>query len=178
VANTNTSSGGDSGGFEISTGSTLVNCSADNNTSTGGATSGNGYGIFADSSTVEHCSVFQNKGDGIAVLNDCFVSANLAVGNGNGGDGAGVHASGDGNRIEGNYVEGNDRGVDVTSTNNPKGNLVIKNGARSNGTNYKIAADNRYGPIIDITAAGAATVNGSSAISTVASTDPWANFSH
>ena len=56
--------------------------------------------------------------------------------------------------------------------------LIIKNDAASNGTDYVIAANNRYGPIINITAAGAAAVSGNTAASTVASTDPWANFSH
>jgi hypothetical protein len=181
AASSNTGSGTESRGICVTDGSTLVNCAANNNTNSGGATSITGYGIFASDSIVDHCSAYQNKGDGIALQNNCLVNANLANFNGNGGDGAGVHAFGTGNRIENNYVEGNDRGIEVGnpfSPTTPKGNLIIKNSARSNIPNYKIAVDNRYGPIVDITALGAALVNGNSAASTLVSADPWANFSH
>lgn len=51
--------------------------------------------------------------------------------------------------------------------------------SNTTGTDYGIAIGNRYGPIVNITAGGgAAAVNGNSAVSTVASTDPWANFSY
>ena len=50
--------------------------------------------------------------------------------------------------------------------------------ASVNTTNYDIVANNRYGPIIDITAGGQPAVSGDSAASTVATTDPWANFSY
>ena len=93
--------------------------------------------------------------------------------NGLAGDGAGIHSTGNENRIEGNSVTGNDRGIDVDST----GSLSIKNSAATNTIDYVIAASNRYGAIINITAAGAAAVSGNNAVSTVASTDPWANFS-
>ena len=69
----------------------------------------------------------------------------------------------------------NDRGINVDAA----GNLIIKNSACGNTSNYEIAASNRYGPIIDITAAGSAAVGGNiSAVSTLTSTDPWANFSY
>ena len=78
------------------------------------------------------------------------------------------------NRIEGNNVTGNDRGIAVDLS----GNLIIRNSASGNSVAYDIAAGNRYGPIIDISATGTAAVSGSSAASTVATTDPWANFTY
>ena len=56
--------------------------------------------------------------------------------------------------------------------------MIIKNRASANATNHDIAADNPYGPIIDITATASAAVNGSNAASTLTSTDPWANYSY
>jgi parallel beta-helix repeat protein len=97
--------------------------------------------------------------------------------NGNNGDGAGIHCTtggGTSNRIEGNNVTDNDRGIDVDST----GNLILRNSASDNTTNYEIAADNRYGPIEDITAGGTAAVSGSSAPGTASSSNPWTNFSY
>jgi hypothetical protein len=93
---------------------------------------------------------------------------------GSGGNGAGIHSTNSENRIEANSVTGNDRGIDVDST----GSLIIKNSAATNTTDYVIAASNRYGAIVNITAGGAAAVNGNVAASTLTSTDPWANFSY
>ncbi len=74
------------------------------------------------------------------------------------------------NRIEGNNVTTNDRGIHVSAS----GNLVLRNSATSNTTNYVISANNGYGPIVNITASGTAAVTGNSATST----DPWANFAY
>ena len=124
-----------------------------------------------------------NKGDGIRALNDCSIVANVSSHNGSfsggGGDGAGVHVTDRSNRIEGNNVTTNTRGIEVSAA----GNLIIKNSARSSGTsnagNYVIAADNRYGPIVDINATGSVAVSGKGPFtSTLTSTDPWANFSY
>ena len=87
-----------------------------------------------------------------------------------------IHSTGAENRIEGNSVTGNDRGVEVTAG----GCLIIKNTAATNTTAYVIAANNRFGPIVNLTGAGVAaqSVNNASASvgSVLASTDPWANF--
>jgi parallel beta-helix repeat protein len=65
--------------------------------------------------------------------------------NGSGvGDGAGVFVTGNGNRIEGNNVTFNDRGIDVNSS----ANLIVRNSARSNTLEYDIAAGNAMGPIV------------------------------
>ena len=99
---------------------------------------------------------------------------NTWISNGNSGDGAGLHVTSSDNRIEGNQVTDNDRGIDVDASLN----LIIKNSASGNTTNYVFVASNRYGPIIDITAVGTAAVSGNSAADTTTTTHPWANFTY
>ncbi len=134
-----------------------------------------GINVIGSGSTVQYCTVQGCTGDGIRVPGDCLILSNNCEGNGaSTGDGAGIHATSSGSRIEGNNVTLNDRGIEVSST----GSLIIKNSAATNTIDYVIAASNRYGPIINITAAGAIAVSGNSAISTLTSTDPWANYSY
>ena len=70
--------------------------------------------------------------------------------------------------------DGND--FDIGST----ANLILKNDASANTpNNYDIAADNRYGEIIDLTAAGsAAAVGNAAAGSAFLGANTWANFAH
>lgn len=153
-------------------------------------------GIFISSGVVSDCAAYEGAGDGIQAGNSCLVSGCIAGQNSGDGiqvgldcvvtgcsshengyqtaDGAGIHAMLDDNRIEGNSVSNNDRGIDVDAA----GNLVIRNDASGNTTNFDIAAGNRYGPIIDLTAGGTAAVSGNSAPDTTATTHPWANFAH
>jgi parallel beta-helix repeat protein len=140
-------------------------------------TAATGMGInVSTGSTVEHCTVRRCAGDGIRVSGSCLVLGNACDDNGSGvgADGAGIHSTSTENRLESNSVSGNDRGIDVDST----GSLIIKNSAATNTTDYVIAASNRYGAIINITAAGAAAVNGNSAASTLTSSDSTANYSY
>jgi parallel beta-helix repeat protein len=132
-----------------------------------------GFNI-ADGSTVEGCASHGNHGDGIRVEAACIVLHNTCRQNGIGGsvDGAGIHCTSIGNRIERNLVFNNTRGIEVSGTSN----FIIGNSAGSNITAYVIAANNRYGPIVDISTGSTAAVNGSSAASTANTTDPWANF--
>lgn len=155
---------------------TIIGCTSylNSNTNTP-ATADHGVGIFASTgSIVKNCSVRSNRGDGIRVNGSCLVEGNNCASNGNNGDGAGIHSTSTFNRIEANTVTSNDRGIEVDSTSS----LIIRNSASNNSTNYVIAVSNRYGPIIDITANGAAAVNGNSAVDTTTTTHPWANFSH
>lgn len=100
-----------------------------------------------------------------AHLSNSFVNSNTASRNGSGsGIGAGIHSTSNDNRIEGNNVADNDRGIHVEGT----GSLVIKNSASSNpANNYEIAASNNHGAIIDLTATAAAAANGNSAPGTL-----------
>lgn len=111
--------------------------------------------------------VYANQGTGIQATGSCTIIGNNSSFNGNGGDGAGIRTTFTRNRIEGNTVLNNDRGIDVDSTMN----LIIRNHASGNtgaGTpnaDYDIAAGNDYGQIITLTGSGSFT-----------STDPNANY--
>jgi parallel beta-helix repeat protein len=108
-------------------------------------------------STVIGNTVCSNTGDGISVSLKCKVIDNTCYNNGYaGGSGAGIHAVSLQNRIEGNHVTDNDRGIDVDDVNN----LIVKNSATGNTTEYDIVAGNKVGTIsADPTIAG-----------------PWDNF--
>ena len=131
---------------------------------------GMGINVLEDC-TVERCLVSICKGDGIRASQDCSITANTCEAGGPVSFASGIHTTGSGNRIESNLVNRNGHGIDVSAA----GNLILKNSAL--GNDYRIAAGNRYGTIVNITAGGAAAVNGLSAASTLTSTDPWANFS-
>jgi parallel beta-helix repeat protein len=109
-------------------------------------------------SIVTDCTASLSAEDGIQVSTDCFVARNNANGNGV-VDGAGIHVTSGGNRIEGNNATDNDRGFDVDLANN----LIIRNSAGGNMTEYDIVAGNTVGPTV--TAAGIA-----------ASSNPHANY--
>ncbi|HEY2714455.1 MAG TPA: right-handed parallel beta-helix repeat-containing protein [Chthoniobacterales bacterium] len=143
-----------SGGISVGTSSTVSNCNAGGNT---------GVGILASAgSAVTACTASANTADGIQVDNLSRVEDNTCQGNGaSGGDGAGVHATGRINRIDGNMTTQNDRGVDIDAG----GNLVVRNDASLNGTNFDIAAGNT-------------NANVESPGPNFILTRPWANFIH
>jgi len=90
------------------------------------------------------------------------VEGNTCQGNGaSGGDGAGVHATGRINRIDGNMSTQNDRGIDIDAG----GNFVVRNDASNNTTNYDVVAGN--------TNANVETPGANFVL-----TRPWANFIH
>jgi parallel beta-helix repeat protein len=168
-------------GISVGAGSTVVNNSAQKNgsngivTADGSTVTGNSaydndsVGIDAGhGSTVTGNTTKSNTGDGIRVGCCCIISGNTCVANGSGGDGAGIYVTGSHNRIEGNHVGAyNDRGIDVDDS----GNIIIKNTASNNTTDYDIAADNSYGPIVDVTSAGDISSDPNAA-------HPWANFKY
>ena len=162
------------GGFWTAGGVTLIDCMAENNT---GALAANpalgGVGIYVfGHGLIQNCTLRGNSGAGIYVgvnsttakiINNVIVNNTLS----------GIQVAAGKNVIERNLVRGNSIGLNILTA----GNLIIGNTAASNGTNYVIALSNRYGPIVDLTAAGAAAVNGNSAASTLVTTDPHANLS-
>jgi parallel beta-helix repeat protein len=129
--------------------------------STSGFNDDDGIGTSV-SCTVNRCTVYNNTGNGIRVSSDSAVVGNTCDSNGaRGGDSAGIFATGSDNRIDGNNVTDNDRGIDVDGS----GNIIIRNTASGNTTaNYDIAGSNKDAQIL---------TPGSGFIST----DPWANFS-
>ncbi len=137
-----------------------------------------GVGVDAKGgSSVRGCTVDDNDQDGILVQTRSLILNNsVSV---NGADtatiGAGIRATGVDNRIEGNNCVQNDRGIQIDSA----GNLIFSNSCSGNRlTNFEFVANNVYGPIIDRRAPDSAAVSGSSAASTLGSTDPLANYAY
>ena len=104
------------------------------------------------------CTASANTGDGIKVNSLSRVEGNTCEEN---GAGAGVHVAGQGNRIDGNTVARNVRGIDVDLG----GNLVVRNDATLNTTNFDIVPGN-------------ADANVASPGSNFFLLWPWANFRH
>ncbi len=132
-----------------------------------------------DGTAVIDCAIRDSGLDGIDCSDKCVIRGNVCVGNGTttgASGGAGIHATGSGNRIEGNQCSDADRGIDVDGT----GNIIIRNTCAGNPQAFVISADNFYGPIIDrrvpAPVAGTAAVLGFSATSTLGTSDSNANF--
>jgi len=115
-------------------------------------------GIFAQfANTISDCVAKDNWGNGIKIIAGNYVLRNTVDLNGfDTGDGAGIHVVSQANRVDSNNVLTNDRGIDV----DVGGNLIVRNSARNNGTNYDIVGGNDVGPV------------GSAATAT----SPWANI--
>jgi parallel beta-helix repeat protein len=171
-------------GFYALNGCTVSNCTS----------RGNGHGIIAfgnslikgctaaanigdgingqQGTTIIDCIASENGSDGIIVLGRSLVRGNTCTANGS----AGIFVSTSGvNRIEGNHMIGNGRGLHVIGSRN----VILKNTAGSNTTtNWQIAANNVVAPIIDRTAVVSAAINGNSAPSSLGTSDETANFTH
>lgn len=145
-------------GIEAYFSSTVIDCTSSAN--------GNcGIYSWSDNGVIRGCTVKQNGGNGIQVDSESLVVENSCGENGSGGDGAGIHATSFLNRIEGNHVTQNDRGIKVDVGNN----LIIRNTACGNSggaSNYVIVAGNNYGQIL--AAPGSSFTN----------FNPWANFEY
>lgn len=127
-------------------------------------------------SRVDGCAAYLNTGDGIRLDSDSSATDNVCSANGDGaGSGAGIIATGIDNVILRNNCTDNDRGVECLTF----GNFIASNFCSGNGSNWNLAADNHYGPIVNITAfPGPPVVGAGGAPSSLATSDPWANFSH
>jgi parallel beta-helix repeat protein len=101
-----------------------------------------GDGIYANRCMVTDNTANSNKYAGISVNTYCNVIGNSCNFNGNGADGAGISAFGN-NRIEQNHVTNNDQGIKVWASYN----LIVKNSAWGNTTEYDIAGVNEVGTI-------------------------------
>lgn len=154
-------------GFNNGSGGTTTACVANDNGSNGFSV---GFG------TIANCTARLNTLNGIVVDSGTYVFNNTCSSNGqSSGNGAGILATGNDNRIEGNNCLFADRGIDV----NGLGNVIIRNTASGNMTaNWSIEAGNVLGPILDRTAPGGVVINGNSAASTMGTTDPNANFTY
>jgi len=128
----------------------------------GNALSINDIGIQAEVRTQILNNTVMSSGpgssDGIQVRRECFVMNNNCWSGAPSG-GAGIHVLDADNRIEANNVTAYLRGIDVDVA----GNLIIRNSASGNTTNYDIVAGNTVGPTVT-----SATIAGSS--------NPHANY--
>ena len=165
-----------SSGIATASNSTITACTASaniSNAATRTPTTGIGFDV-GGGSTIQECTASANRGDGIRLGSSCLARGNNSSSNGSSGDGAGIHVRNSENRIEGNNVARNNRGIDVDSA----GNVIVQNTARGNTVNYDLVANNIFGTIVDRTAAVSAVVSGNSAPGSVGTTDPWANISY
>jgi len=153
-------------GIAAAGGSTITNCKAKSN-------GGNGIqGGF--SSTIINCVTEQNENNGIFAISDCTIRGNTCYSNrlsAGGGNGAGIHATGLANRIEGNNCTNNARGIALDAT----GNFITRNTCRGNTTNWDIAAGN---VCLVVSATAGAAILGNSGGVAPGSTDPNANFTY
>ena len=131
----------------------VVDCSADANGQWGISVSFGG--------SVIRCTVQNNFEDGIYANGNCLIRENLCKRNGDGGDGSGIYVYRDDSRVEGNHLMQNDWGIYITGGDN---NLIIRNSAIGNTTNYYSTGTQIMGPIITTTG-------------TITNSNPWANFS-
>ena len=152
-------------GIFVLDGSLVVGCACSGNASDG---------IEAESSTISGCTASGNSHNGILARSNSVIRGNNAFGNGVSGSGAGIAVGLSGTRIEGNNLVGNVVGLQVLGS----ANVIVANTASGNSPNYSIVASNRYGPIVNLTASGAAAASGNAAASTLTSTDPFANFAY
>jgi parallel beta-helix repeat protein len=150
--------------------SIVENCSAGGNGGMGIVSAGNGTGTV-----IRNCSATDNVGDGINIFRQCLVIGNISAGNGNGApSAAGIHATSFSNRIESNMVLSNDRGIHINGDGT--NNLVIRNTATNNTTQFDIIANNKVGIIVSPPNSG--VINGSTGGAGMGSTDPFVNISH
>jgi parallel beta-helix repeat protein len=99
------------------------------------------------------------------------VTENKCDQNGADGDGAGIHATGSGNRIDENNVTDNDRGIDVDYS----GNFISRNTASGNSSNWEVAANNACLVVLRTVCTA---ISGDSGGTAPGSTDPNANFTY
>jgi len=146
--------GGTNGaGISVGNGCSVIHCTASGNTGSGTV------GILAtERALIESCVAVNNGADGILASNNCSLVSNTCGNNG----GAGIHTTGQRNRVDSNTVTFNSGGGIRVDSNL---NLVVRNCVSGNSiNNYIIAAGNN----------DAERLGGGTAFT---STDPWANFS-
>jgi hypothetical protein len=131
----------DNVGYGISTGAgcTITGCTANRN---GLGTVGMGIltGIRAN---VSNCTANDNQNDGIRVGGDSIVRECHASHNGQGVSAAGIRALGTGSRIDGNQVRDNNGTGILAST----GDIIVRNTAGGNTTQYSPSSGSNFAPI-------------------------------
>ncbi len=132
VSNSTTRQNGSSG-ISTSGAGLVTNCAANNNS---------GIGISGSAAaTIINCRAYFNSGNGIQFGADSHIVGNHA--DSNSGDANFRGAGADGSRVEGNTATDGVRGYYITGG----GCFLVKNMARTNTTNYDIAAGNFVGTL-------------------------------
>lgn len=151
------------GGFFVRNGTRVTNCLSRDNL---------GDGINAgDECIIIGNTVTRNDGDGIETDGDSLVKDNVCSFNRNpAGDAAGIRVRFHGSRIDGNHLRVNDFGLNIMHTHN----LIVRNSAVSNTTNYRIVPSNRVGAIIN--APGSIGMIEGNSGGGLGTNDPWANM--
>jgi parallel beta-helix repeat protein len=156
----------------IGYGSTISACSAYRNRYNSGAPHPSGAGFqLEEGCHLESCVAVENHAFGIVVQAESTVLNCTVVECGFGtavvGPRGGIVVTGTGtnNRIDGNTVANCNGGILVAGLDN----IVLRNTVTDSGTAYTFAADNAYGPIIDVARIGDITA-------AVGDSHPWANF--
>lgn len=151
-------------GFVIGETSAITQCTAT-------ANSGSGF-VLRYGSTADECNAHGNLTHGIIVEGPGCQVRQCTSGD-NQGAGISVTRPGEGsrrNRIDGNHVYQNNIGIFLSPGGSE--NLVIRNSATGNSTNYLIKDLSRtVGPIVDLT-------TGDDFLTAPHANHPWANFSH
>jgi parallel beta-helix repeat protein len=109
-----------------------------NHCTAGGSGGGSGI-IVLNHSIVTNCNADGNHVDGINFCGDCAITGNLASTN----TGSGFHATGSGNRIDGNQARQN-AGTGIIANVN---DVIVRNTAGNNGTDYTPNSGTNFGPI-------------------------------
>jgi parallel beta-helix repeat protein len=191
LINCNASRNNCSVGIFADAGSSLIHCNVFSNAGASGIRTGGACTITActasssrssmpgftavgfdvgNASTIQGCTALNNTGEGIRLASGaCLVRDNTCCQNL-----SGIFAASSGNRIEANNVVQNQRGIDIWYPRN----VLVKNTASYNTTNYHIVTGNVFGAIVDRISSASPAVDGNSAPASIGTTDPWANVSY
>jgi hypothetical protein len=116
-----------------------------------------GAGIHATTQcSIHHCNILTAGGDAIRAVLDNYIVDNHCRGN---TTGVGIRLTSSSNRVEGNHLFQFGTGIRAEAAPN----LIIRNSATSNTTNYFFTVGQAFGP--------------TNAVSGVVTNHPWANFS-
>ena len=144
---------------------TIKDCTASNNSTNGivagqscrvsgctassNGTGATGIGISTGiRTTIESCTVNDNQGDGILAVGDCTVLDNHASHNALGvATAAGIHATGAGNRIDGNHTRDN-VGYGIKSDGGAGADTIIRNTSGGNSVaQYSPSSGSTFAPV-------------------------------
>ena len=130
--------GNGTNGISVGEGSVVTSSTARSNASSGISVTGAGVTITNCVASDNLYGIFVNATSALVVGNNCYNNSP-----GNFGKGIFIGVSGGDTRVEGNNVTDHNVGIHVLSS----GNVIIKNSASGNDTDYAIVGGNDVGPI-------------------------------